>query len=94
VDEILEELVSCLDHPALPLLQWNEEFSFVESRLPNGVAAKLNAVITEHEAALNSTMSADRLSTEFPGRSLIRILREAILVSISGWQETGLVYWM
>jgi hypothetical protein len=36
VEEILDELVGCLDHPALPLLQWKEELSFVESRLPSG----------------------------------------------------------
>jgi acetyl-CoA carboxylase/biotin carboxylase 1 len=36
VDEVLNELLDCLDHPALPLLQWKEEMSFVESRLPAG----------------------------------------------------------
>lgn len=81
VDEILEELVSCLDHPALPLLQWNEEFSYVENRLPPGLGAKLNAITTEHELALNSAFSADRINSEFPGRQLIRLLREAVEVS-------------
>jgi Acetyl-CoA carboxylase, central region len=80
VDEVLEELVTCLDHPALPLLQWNEEFSFVESRLPAGLAPKLNAVTSDHEVALNSLLSMDRGSSEFPGRKLIRILREAVEV--------------
>lgn len=81
VDDILEELVSCLDHPALPVLQWNEEFSYVESRLPSGLAAQLNAVTKEHEQTLNSAFSADRMNSEFPGRQLIRILREAVEVS-------------
>lgn len=36
VEEILDELVGCLDSKALPLLQWKEELSFVESRLPAG----------------------------------------------------------
>jgi hypothetical protein len=36
VDEVLDSLLDCLDHPALPLLQWKEEMSFVESRLPAG----------------------------------------------------------
>lgn len=84
VDEILEELVACLDHPALPLLQWNEEFSYVESRLPTGLGAKLNAVTTEHELALNSAFSADRMNSEFPGRQLIRLLREAVEVRTWG----------
>lgn len=87
MDEILEELVSCLDHPALPLLQWNEEFSYVESRLPTGLGAKLNAVTTEHELALNSAFSPERMNSEFPGRQLIRILREAVEVSNSPWNN-------
>lgn len=36
VEEILDELVGCLDHAALALLQWKEELSFVEGRLPTG----------------------------------------------------------
>jgi hypothetical protein len=39
VEEILDELVGCLDSKALPLLQWKEELSFVESRLPAGAWA-------------------------------------------------------
>jgi hypothetical protein len=36
VDEVLNELLECLDHPALPVLQWKDELSYVESRLPPG----------------------------------------------------------
>lgn len=43
MDEVLDELVGCLDHPVLPLLQWKEELSFVESRLPAGVCVCLCA---------------------------------------------------
>eukprot|EP00879_Flechtneria_rotunda_P003437 GHRR01003666.1.p1 GENE.GHRR01003666.1~~GHRR01003666.1.p1 ORF type:complete len:1583 (+),score=615.48 GHRR01003666.1:404-5152(+) len=77
VDDILEELVSCLDHPALPLLQWHQEFSFVESRMPPGLAAKLEAVTAEHEQALGGS-TADRSNTEFPGRQLIGIIKGAV----------------
>lgn len=47
--ETLDELVACLDHPALPLLQWSEEYSFVEGRLPPAITEKLDDVITQHE---------------------------------------------
>lgn len=76
VDDVLDELVLCLDSPGLPLLQWNEEFSFIENRLPSGLPLRLNAITKEHEEALN-----DRGSLEFPGRALIRIMREVVEVS-------------
>jgi acetyl-CoA carboxylase/biotin carboxylase 1 len=86
VEDVLLELVECLDNPALSLLQWNEEFSYIEGRLPPGLAPRLNAVTAEHEAALNSAFTGDRANTEFPGRMLIRIMRETVEVSSSaGW---------
>eukprot|EP00882_Tetradesmus_deserticola_P021935 GHRQ01023784.1.p2 GENE.GHRQ01023784.1~~GHRQ01023784.1.p2 ORF type:complete len:116 (-),score=54.95 GHRQ01023784.1:461-808(-) len=83
VEDVLLELVECLDNPALSLLQWNEEFSYIEGRLPSGLAPRLNAVTAEHEAALNSAFAGDRGNTEFPGRMLIRIMRETVEVSYS-----------
>jgi hypothetical protein len=83
VEDVLLELVECLDNPALSLLQWNEEFSYIEGRLPPGLAPRLNAVTAEHEAALNSAFTGDRANTEFPGRMLIRIMRETVEVSNS-----------
>ena len=44
VAETLDELVACLDHPALPLLQWSEEYSFVEGRLPPAITERLDEV--------------------------------------------------
>jgi hypothetical protein len=82
VDEVLDELLVCLDHPALPLLQWRDELSFVESRLPAGVAAKLEQATADHEAALTSS-TAFNAHSQFPGRALINILNEAIKVSFA-----------
>lgn len=85
IEEILDELVYCLDHPALPLLQWNEEFSFVESRLPSGLGQKLEQVIEEHDSQLRASSESDaaeRPACEFPGRALIKLLREAVAVSV------------
>ncbi len=84
IDDILDELVGCLDHPALPLLQWSEEFSFVESRLPAKLAKQLEAVVHAHEAELNADF--DRVApAEFPGRVLLQLLDEELLVSEGWW---------
>ena len=32
VDQVVEDLLSCLDDPALALLQWNEAFGVVQVR--------------------------------------------------------------
>ena len=32
VDQVVEDLLSCLDDPALALLQWNEAFGVVQAR--------------------------------------------------------------
>ncbi|KIY92626.1 biotin carboxylase [Monoraphidium neglectum] len=78
VAETLDELVACLDHPALPLLQWIEEYSFVEGRLPQAITEKLNDAITQHELELSSGLELDKPPAEFPGRQLMRVLREAV----------------
>jgi hypothetical protein len=47
VAETLDELVACLDHPALPLLQWSDEYSFVEGRW--GVRSVSRGSLTQFE---------------------------------------------
>ncbi len=32
MDQVVEDLLSCLDDPALALLQWNDAFSVVQAR--------------------------------------------------------------
>lgn len=44
VDEVLSALLSALDDPALALVQWNEAYGVVSSRLPPLLAAKLEAI--------------------------------------------------
>ena len=34
VDQVVEDLLSCLDDPALALLQWKEAFGVVQARAP------------------------------------------------------------
>jgi hypothetical protein len=52
--ETLDELVACLDHPALPLLQWSDEYSFVEGRW--GPARRTAAAA--HQATTHACPSA------------------------------------
>jgi len=90
VAETLDELIACLDHPALPLLQWSEEYSFVEGRLPPAITEKLDQVITQHELELSSELELDKPTAEFPGRHLMRVLREAVGVGhVGGLQGLG-----
>jgi hypothetical protein len=74
VAETLDELVTCLDHPALPLLQWSEEYSFVEGRLPPGITEKLEEVITQHEVCLlfDRALSGGHRRSEVPQSSPLR----------------------
>jgi hypothetical protein len=82
VDEVLDELVQCLDHPALPLLQWNEEFSFVEKRLPEQLAKQLEKLVSEHaDEDLAGAALDGRRGPQFPGKELVHMLRDAVSVS-------------
>jgi len=66
VDDVLDELVGCLDHPALPLLQWKEELSFVESRLPSGAFGVASVV-------MNCAVADERPVTAWQHSLLCRI---------------------
>ncbi len=48
--EVMDTLVACLDHPALPLLQWREAWSGAAARLPADLAAACEALVGDHEA--------------------------------------------
>lgn len=39
----MEDLLGTLDDPALPLLQWGDKFSAAAARLPQKLAAQLEA---------------------------------------------------
>jgi hypothetical protein len=82
VDEVLDDMVQCLDHPALPLLQWNEEFSFVEKRLPEQLAKQLEKLVSEHaDEDLAGAGLDGRRGPQFPGKELVHMLRDAVSVS-------------
>ncbi|KZV28923.1 hypothetical protein F511_13718 [Dorcoceras hygrometricum] len=43
IDEVVENLISCLDNPELPFLQWQECFSVLANRLPKDLRYELEA---------------------------------------------------
>lgn len=54
VEELVPELVACLDSPALALLQWEEELAVIRSRLPGDLPAALDAVVAVHAAEVRA----------------------------------------
>lgn len=59
MDTVVEDLLGCLDDPALPLLQWNEEYAVVQARLPSGLAVCLEAAVEDYTAELNAATADD-----------------------------------
>ncbi|CAK0731625.1 hypothetical protein CVIRNUC_000020 [Coccomyxa viridis] len=58
VDQVVEDLLSCLDDPALALLQWNEAFGVVQTRLPGELAQELEQISSDFEADLMAFQQA------------------------------------
>eukprot|EP00198_Chlamydomonas_reinhardtii_P011967 XP_001701304.1 predicted protein [Chlamydomonas reinhardtii] len=52
-DEVVEQLVCCLDSPALALMQWGAEFAVVRGRMPGALAAALEAAVAPHAADIS-----------------------------------------
>ncbi len=45
---VVEELVACLDSPALALLQWQAELHVARGRLPGGLVSALEGAVAAH----------------------------------------------
>lgn len=76
----MAELVACLDHPALPLLQWNEAWSGAAARLPADLARACEVLVAEHEQQLvlmETLPEAVQLQLqqpgEFPAAALLQV---------------------
>ncbi|KAH7276946.1 hypothetical protein KP509_39G027900 [Ceratopteris richardii] len=78
IDEVVETLLSCLDDPQLPLLQWQECMSVLATRLPKDLKAQLDMKFKEYESSFSVTLG----SVEFPAKSFRTIL-EAYISSVS-----------
>ncbi|KAG5391557.1 hypothetical protein IGI04_021520 [Brassica rapa subsp. trilocularis] len=69
VDEVVQDLVSCLDSPELPFLQWQECFAVLATRLPKDLRIMLESKYMEYECISRNSLTAD-----FPAKLLKGIL--------------------
>ncbi|CAI9116352.1 OLC1v1017472C1 [Oldenlandia corymbosa var. corymbosa] len=64
IDEVVQNLLSCLDNPELPFLQWQECFAVLANRLPKDLRHDLEAIFKEYEG-VSSLQNVD-----FPAKIL------------------------
>ncbi len=56
---MVEQLLDSLDDPALALVQWEEQYGVVQSRLPASLAAELEATVAAFARELDARAGAD-----------------------------------
>ncbi|XP_057502237.1 acetyl-CoA carboxylase 1-like [Actinidia eriantha] len=74
IDEVVQNLLSCLDNPELPFLQWQECLSVLATRLPKDLRFELESKFKDCEGV--SSMQ----SLDFPAK-VLRVVLEAHLSS-------------
>ncbi|KAL5777128.1 hypothetical protein ACOSP7_010054 [Xanthoceras sorbifolium] len=74
IDEVVQNLLNCLDSPELPFLQWQECLAVLSTRLPKDLKYELESKCKEFEG-ISSTQNVD-----FPAK-LLRGVLEAHLSS-------------
>lgn len=52
LDEVVKTLLSCLDDPQLPLLQWQECMAVLATRLPKELKAQVGYIIAKRSKCL------------------------------------------
>ncbi|KAL5230766.1 hypothetical protein ABZP36_029542 [Zizania latifolia] len=77
INEVVQDLLNCLDSPELPFLQWQELMSVLATRLPKDLRNELDGKYKEYE--LNPDF---RKSKDFPAK-LLRGIVEANLAYCS-----------
>ncbi|XXG61284.1 hypothetical protein AAC387_Pa04g2982 [Persea americana] len=75
IDEVVQDLLNCLDSPELPFLQWQESMAVLATRLPKDLKNELDSKYKEHEVNSSSQKNID-----FPAK-LLRGVLEAHLLS-------------
>uniref|UniRef100_A0A0E0EX18 Uncharacterized protein n=1 Tax=Oryza meridionalis TaxID=40149 RepID=A0A0E0EX18_9ORYZ len=71
INQVVHDLLNCLDSPELPFLQWEELMSVYETQLPEGLRNKLDVKYKEYVSNLNSWKSKD-----FPSNLLRGLIEE------------------
>lgn len=67
INEVVQDLLLCLDSPELPFLQWQESMSVLATRLPKVLRNELEMRYKEYEATFGTNM-------EFPAKLLKKVL--------------------
>ena len=89
VDDVVADLLACVDDPALALLQWASEFAVVATRVPGDLANELERIAGAHEkelmAAADGVGSDDgRGAPAFPAAALLAAIDAAVAASPDG----------
>nr|ASZ00201.1 acetyl-CoA carboxylase 1 [Hypseocharis bilobata] len=74
IDEVVQNLLNCLDSPELPFLQWQESLAVLATRLPKDLRNELESKFKQFEGVSSSQ------NIEFPAK-LLRGVLEAHLSS-------------
>lgn len=74
IDEVVQNLLNCLDSPELPFLQWQECLAVLATRLPKDLRSELESKCKAYEGISNSQ------NVDFPAK-LLRVVLEAHLCS-------------
>ncbi|XP_072972493.1 acetyl-CoA carboxylase 1-like isoform X1 [Typha angustifolia] len=77
IQEVVQDLLNCLDSPELPFLQWQESMSVLATRLPKDLRNELDTKYKEYESISNF-----QKNIEFPTK-LLRGVLETHLSSCS-----------
>ncbi|KAL3655269.1 acetyl-coenzyme-A carboxylase [Castilleja foliolosa] len=75
IDDVVQNLLSCLDNPELPFLQWQECFAVLANRLPKDLRYELETRYREFEGLSNSP------NVDFPAK-ILRVAIEHIFGTI------------
>ncbi|KAK6938183.1 Acetyl-CoA carboxylase, central domain [Dillenia turbinata] len=70
IDEVVQDLLYCLDSPELPFLQWQESLAVLASRLPKDLRNGLESSYKQYEVFSSSQ------NVEFPAKLLRSILEK------------------
>nr|ASZ00210.1 acetyl-CoA carboxylase 2 [Pelargonium cotyledonis] len=68
INEVVQNLLNCLDSPELPFLQWQESFAVLATRLPRDLRSELESKFEQLECNSSSK------SVEFPAKLLRGVL--------------------
>ncbi|KAK9270500.1 hypothetical protein L1049_026080 [Liquidambar formosana] len=68
IDDVVQNLLNCLDSPELPFLQWQECLAVLATRLPKDLKNELESKFKEYEGISSSQ------STDFPAKILRGVL--------------------